>query len=234
LDEDRGGTIAKFTALLIPLIALAISLAGCASPTVRAPAAPPSRSTSTDYIDIQAGWRLTVVTPILKSGGYALQSLRTTRSVGTTASGGDITLAAGPDLLGYEIAHYGVIGQGRGRVRVQFSSAQTFKDGKPIVQPHPTVPLFKDARRPVYLRVVYLVRLSHADHNMAVLDAKRFDALDALTRQVLADPTGACKPDKLASCSWIPEGMAVRPEMLKKVGPPKRGLMLLTSTSASA
>ena len=193
--------LARLSALVI-----IISLCGCAARTVRAPAAPAGRAASADYIDVQPGWRLTTVTPVIKSGGYTIKSLR------GTSSGGTLTLTAS-DLLGYEIAHYSVMGRPGGRVRVQFSAAQMFRNGKPEAQTRPMVALFQNARRPCYVRLVYLVRVSRADHNMAFIAAKRRDSLDALTDRVLANPTEACQSATAASCSWIPEGIAVRPEM---------------------
>jgi hypothetical protein len=187
--------MAPRTPPLLPFAAFLICFAGCAPRAVRVPSSLPGTPANNDYIDLRAGWRLTVVTPILRSGGY--------------------TLAAERDLLGYETAHYAVEGRRGGRVRVEFSSAQVMRDGKAEPQPRPIAPLFQDARRPCYVRLIYLVRVSRADHNMAVIAAKRLDALAALTRQVEANPGGACKASRYASCSWIPDGIAVRPEALK-------------------
>ncbi len=181
---------------------------GCRPRTTRYPIPPSYGSPNSDYIDIRAGWRLTAVTPILKSGGYVLKSLDRQNS------GNTITLSADSDFLGYEVSHYAVRGQRGGRVRVEFSSAEITRDGKTLPQSQPIVPLFQLARRINFLRLIYLIRISQADHNMAVVVASRLDALDALTRQVQADPMDGCKVSRDASCSWIPEGIAVRPEAL--------------------
>jgi hypothetical protein len=52
---------------------------------------------------------------------------------------------------------------------------------------------------------------------MAVATASRMDALDAITRAVEANPAEGCKVQRDASCWWIPDGIAVRPEALKTV-----------------
>jgi hypothetical protein len=181
---------------------------GCGLRTTRLPIPPPNGSPNSDYIDIRAGWRLTTVTPILKSAGYVLKSLDRQNS------GNTITLSADADFVGYEVAHYAVQGHRGGRVRVKFSSAEITRDGKTLPQSQPIVPLFQLARRINFLRLIYLIRISQADHNMAVVVASRREALDALTRQVQADPIDGCKVSRDASCSWIPEGIAVRPEAL--------------------
>ena len=47
---------------------------------------------------------------------------------------------------------------------------------------------------------------------MAVAAADRMETLEALTRQVKADPANGCKSSGRAYCSWVPEGIAVRAE----------------------
>ena len=192
-------------------VGLLTLLSGCASRTARVSLATPARSANQDYLDIHAGWRLTVVTPILKSGAYVI------KTPDTPVSSNGVTLSAGTDFLGYEVAHYEAKGQRGGRVRVEFSSAEMTKEGKTEPQPKSIAPLFQLARRANYLRLIYLVRISQADHNMAVVTARQIDELDALTRQVQANPADGCKVERSASCSWIPEGIAVRAEVLKSV-----------------
>jgi len=200
----------KKTARLILYVGVLILLTGCASRTARM-ATTPAGSANNDYLDIRDGWRLTVVTPILKSGGYVL------KTPDKPPSSNGFTLA-GTDFVGYEVAHYEVKGQRGGRVRVEFNSAEVTKEGKTQPQPQSIAPLFQVARRANYLRLIYLIRISQADHNMAVVAARKIDALDSLTRQVQTNPADGCKVDQRASCTWIPEGIAVRAEVLKTVG----------------
>lgn len=139
------------------------------------------------------------------------------KSLNQQTNGNAVTLSAGDDLIGYEVANYTAKGQRGGRVSIEFSSAQVTKAGKTEPQTQPLAPLFQVARRPTHLRLIYLVRVSQADHNMAVVTANRLDTLDAITRQAEANPAEGCKIERHASCSWIPEGIAVRPEALKTV-----------------
>ncbi len=185
-------------------------LHGCASRTVRIPALP-AASASNDYLDIQDGWRLTAVTPILKSGGYVL------KTSDKPTGGNAFTLSAGSDFLGYEVAHYQVKGERGTRVRVEFNSAEVTKEGITQPQSHSIAPLFQEARRAGYVRLIYLIRISQADHNMAVVTATTMDVIDSLTRQVQANPAAGCSVHPRAACVWIPEGIAVRAEVLKNV-----------------
>ena len=184
-------------------------LTGCTSR--RARIATPAASANNDYLNIQAGWRLTAVTPILKSGGYVL------KTPGEPAARNEFTLSVGTEFLGYEVAHYDVKGQSGGRVRVEFRSAEITKEGKSQNQPQSIAPLFQVAQRANYLRLIYLIRISQADHNMAVVAARTTDALDVMTRQMQTNPGDGCKVERRASCVWIPDGIAVRAEVLKTV-----------------
>jgi hypothetical protein len=119
--------------------------------------------------------------------------------------------------VGYEVSHYEVKGQKGGRVRVEFNSAEVTKENKTQPQAQSIAPRFQVARRPNYLRLIYLIRISQADHNMAVVAARKIDALDAITRQIQTNPAGGCNIDRRASCEWIPDGIAVRAEVRKIV-----------------
>jgi hypothetical protein len=154
---------------------------------------------------------LTAVTPILKSGGYVL------KTPDKPISNNGFTLSAGTDFVGYEVAHYEVKGPRGGHVSVEFDSAEVTKEGKTQPQPRSIAPIFQVARRPTYLRLIYLIRISQADHNIAVVAARKIEALDAITRQIQMNPADGCKVDRRASCVWIPDGIAVRAKMLKTV-----------------
>jgi hypothetical protein len=200
---------------LMRCIGIAAFLSACGPRTVRVPPVIAARSASQDYIDLQPGWRLTVVTPVLKSGGYVLHPSEQ-HTAGSTVT------VTGTDFAGYEIAHYSVQARTRGGVRVRFSSAEVTKEGKTESQSRSIAPLFRLPGTARYARLIYLIRVSQADHNMAVVAANEPSALDALTRQIQADPSHGCKIGKRTSCSWIPEGIAVRPEVTRIVdGTPK-------------
>jgi hypothetical protein len=157
---------------------LAIVLSGCAAR--KAPVAPTAVDRA-DYIDLQPGWRLRVVTPVLKSGAY-------------------------------ELAYYAVRSRNGTGVRLEFLSAEITEEGKTTAQSRPLAPLFQLPRSVKYVRLIFLTRMSRADHDMAVAAAAEPDDLDALTRRVLDDPAD-CKSEARTYCAWIPQGIAVAPEL---------------------
>lgn len=111
----------------------------------------------------------------------------------------------------FEIVHYSVAGRARGRVRLQFLSAEIIHDGKTIPEPRAPVLPFTLPSKPLHIRLLYLRRLSHADHNMAVLAADRTDILESATKQIRADPN-SCQTSGKFICAWVPPHVAVRPE----------------------
>ena len=178
----------------------ALCLCGCAR-HVSIP--PPAPQATPNYIDIQTGWRLRVITPILKSGGYLVKTAE------EVTTGNTITLATTADFTGYETAYYAVTPAG-----IKFESATMHRDGQASPQAKPTVTLFRIPRALRFTRLVYVARVSKTDHEMAVLAARDLADLAALTTAVLAQPA-ACVSGKRRYCEWIPAGVAVRPERQK-------------------
>lgn len=189
-------------------LALAILLTGCAA---RKPRVAPAAVDRSNYIDLQPGWRLRVVTPVLKSGGYQL------RPDGQQLSGNTIALSTGGDFLGYELSYYAVRSRHGTGVRLEFLSAEISEEGKTSAQSRPLAPLFQLPRSARYVRLIFLTRVSRADHDMAVVAAPESQDLDALTLQLLADPVGACNREGRTYCAWIPQGIAVAPELRRTV-----------------
>jgi hypothetical protein len=204
----RAGASRRWRSHAAPPISLVLAcvLTGCAASHPRVPVAT-LQPVSPGYIDLEPGWRLRVVTPILKSGGYRLSF------TDETTSGNTITLSAGDDFLGYEVAYYAV----KARHGLEFVSAETTRDGRTTPQLHPVAHLFRLPRGVRHVRLIYLVRASQADHDMAVAAAKEIDALDAVTRRVLANPMDACRVGDGAFCAWIPVGIAVVPQIPKAI-----------------
>lgn len=189
--------------LKLLFIALLIGLAACSMKEVRAPLAPDINPAPPDYEDLQAGYTLRIVRPLLKSGGTS-PSLKSKQAAGTTVS------LSASDLLGYQTICYSIAGKRGGRVQLKFASAELTKDGFASSIREPPLP-FALPRKAEYIRLIYLQRLSQSDHNMAIVASTRMDDLNRLTMQVRKDP-GACITTHYVSCSWVPPGVAVRPE----------------------
>jgi transglutaminase-like putative cysteine protease len=163
------------------------------------------------YIDLQPGWRLRVVTPITNSGTYRVETSN------ASESGNTVTLSSGADFIGYETAYYAVQPRGRSGVRIQFTSASDTSNGITVAQSKPKPRLFQLPRRAKFVRLLYLKRISQSDHDMAVLGAGNHSQLSELTARVQANPR-ACHSAGRDFCSWIPSGIAVRPELEKSMG----------------
>jgi hypothetical protein len=193
-----------------------LALSGCASRSVRTAAVPaPILPDPGSFIDLQAGWRLHVVTPLTKSGAYVLQSSKQPKVV--SAPGGlAFTMPPNPDFLGYQTAYYAVEARRHDGVRIAFSTAQDTKNGVTAPQSQPRLLLFQLPDRAHYVRLVYLARVSRADHDMAVVAATNKALLDSVTADIQAHP-GACVNGERTFCSWIPAGIAILPEVPKTV-----------------
>lgn len=187
-------------------IGFAIAFSGCAARSAHDQARP---LIDRGYVDLQPGWRIRVVTPILKSGKFMVQTME------AQASGNSIALTTGSDFIGYEIAYYKVDPRESGGVAVSFDSAEFRTDGKATKQPRPKVALFDLPESSRYVRLIFLTRVSVADRNQAIVAASNLADLDALTQRVQTNPDSSCKIDQHSSCSWVPEGIAVQPERRK-------------------
>ena len=159
-----------------------------------------------DYLNLEPGWQLRVITPLLKSGGYRIEGTQ------QQLTGDTLTISAGDDFLGYETACYAIQPRRGGGVRIRFVSAEVTQEGETLRQPRPKVRLFQLPRRARFVRLIWLIRVSQADHDMAVVAADNMADLDLLTRKVRTNPAAACQSGDHSFCSWIPSGIAVRPE----------------------
>lgn len=182
-------------ARLLPMVLLV--LAGCAARRPLA-VAPPSR----EYLDLAPGQTLRVITPLLRSGG--LQLAGAGRPVESGAGQLEVTVDTKGEFLGYEESLYTVsVG-----LRITCTRVETVIDGVRTAQAAPRVPLFRLPRRSRHVRLLYLLRSSQADHNMAILAAPDPTVLERLTAAVRANPESGCQAPQ---CVWVPAGMAVRP-----------------------
>ncbi len=122
-----------------------------------------------------------------------------------------VKVTGSPNLIGYDISHYAIQKQKDGKVRLRFTTAEITRNGKTVEEMNaPTLP-FPLPDESLYIRLVYLTRSSQADHNMAITTAKKMELLNTFTNDLKQNPT-ACKSNALISCTWVPAGIAVRPE----------------------
>lgn len=160
--------------------------------------APPSR----EYFDLQPGQTLRVITPLLRSGNLRLAGRAATQT--KPDDNLSMTVESKGDFLGYEESIY-TVGPG---IRITFSRAESVIEEVRTPQSNPRVPLFQLPRRSRHVRLLYLLRSSQADHNMAILAAPNASSLERLTAAVRANPAAACEAPR---CTWVPAGIAVRP-----------------------
>jgi hypothetical protein len=210
----------------VPILAVIVIVAVSCAPHKVPPPAETVPPHSWYWVDLRAGWRVRVVTPLTKSGGHlakaeAATSLGETRenvqSPGQAPAAATIELKAGKDFIGYEVALYSVKAQREGGVRVVFRSAVITIRGKKTARPLPILPLFRLPRDDKFVRILHLAWGSHGGHNAAILAANRRDLLDALAKKVASGPA-ACVISADSYCSWIPAGVAVTPERWKRAG----------------
>jgi len=193
----------KYAALFLVSVAIAWQ-AGCAVRTSRPPnpGPPPDQRVTSDFVELRAGNRVVVVIPILRSGGYVLPSLK------SQAITGDGRIEAGTDFLGYEKDFYTVRRDSNG-VRVRFSRGEVWRNGKVQKVHAPRVALFQHVENG-HVRLVFLTRLSEADHDMAILSSGDLPRLNEMTHEVTT--RAECQSRRDGSCIWVPNGIAVRPE----------------------
>ena len=170
------------------------------TPKSRQAATTPKPAVGT-FIDLEPGWRLRVITPLVAGGGYVL------KTASAEQQGNTIRLKTSQDFLGYETAYYDL----REGLNVRFANAQVTREGKSTPQPKPAHPLFRMGHGMKHMRLVFLERLSATTHDMAVLTAKTPASLDELTVRLQSSPSTGCQ----RGCQWVPAGIAVRPEMQK-------------------
>ena len=185
-----------------PVLAALVLLAGCArhAPLPPAPARAP-------YTDLKPGQRVTVVTPILKSGGFLVRSAESKVEAGPGGSL-NVTMKTDDDFQGYETAVY----QFDERSRVRLLEVSVSKGGVVTPQTRSIAPRLNVPAKMRYVRLLYTLRVSAADHNMAILAAADAKRLIALTERVQADPAGGCRSSAKEYCEWVPAGVAVRPD----------------------
>ncbi len=196
---------------LIPRLLLALSvgvLTGCVRKTVHPIAAlPPPGDLANDnsFMDLLPGGHLRIVVPVLTSDwGYKPETAP------QQTAGNTLTLKAS-NLIGFDTSHFRLDGRTDGRVRIHFLSAETSREGQINPAAHaPELP-FSLPTKLEHVRLIYLTRSSQVDHNMAIAAARTLPALNQFTGSLQADPR-LCGSNSAVFCTWVPPGVAVRPE----------------------
>ena len=169
---------------------------------------PPPLPRGPAFVNLEAGWRVRVVTPKLKSGGFLMKTAE------QKAEGATITLRATDEFLGYETATYNVLPVNDGGVRVVPGEVEFNQGGATARSLKSFAPRMSVPGRFRHVRLVYMQKVSDADHATGIVAARNRIELDLLTRRLLADPGTDCRISRQEYCEWIPAGVAIRPERL--------------------
>ncbi len=193
---------------LVAVVSLCLLLS-CASQHERAlvPLVPEPKdapvSTENSFTDLSDGAKLAIVVPMLKGKDKRILFDE------VSTEGQTITLKA-PKVLGVQVSHYQAVGTDDGKVTLTFERAEAMVNGnnQPLATAPPLPFALPGPKR--FVRLLFLVRVSSADHNMAILAADSKDELKRKTAMVQRD-AGACKSDEFSACTWVPQSVAVRP-----------------------
>ena len=200
LIYSQAGRLRKF---FIPVcISFFLGSASCVHKT--AASAPSAPALDNSYLDLTPGGSLRIVVPLLKSGAL-LPEVKPVQEEGNTL------LVSTPNLAGYDISYYSIEPASHGRVRLKFTGAEVTREGKTLPDTQAPALPFRLPAAAQHVRLIYLIRKSQSDHNMAVVAAKNLDALSTFTKQLESRPD-VCPSDNDIFCSWVPAGVAVRPE----------------------
>lgn len=188
---------------------LFFTAAGCFRKTVHAPVAATSSPSDNSYMDLKPGERLRILIPVLSSGGHQV-------TWGSEHMEGNAIVLSATNVVGYELSYYSIEAKVNGKVQLKFVSAAKTIDGTTTPEGSaPKLP-FPLPVKPQHIRLLYLVRRSQSDHNMAITAAKNLQALNVFTERLKNDPT-ICKQAGGVFCAWVPTGMAVRTEPLSSL-----------------
>ncbi|MBV8810820.1 MAG: hypothetical protein JO033_19300 [Acidobacteriaceae bacterium] len=184
---------------------------GCSRQRVSVPVASTTSPADNSYMDLGPGYELKIVTPLPNSPGGRIETA-------PQQSEGNTVVLSAPNLIGYEVSHYAIEDGRHGKVRLIFASAEMTKNGQ--TSPEATAPPlpFSLPSGKNFVRLIYLVRVSQSDHNMAITASKSRAALSAFTEELKENPA-ICEQNGQVFCSWVPAGIAVRPEKVTQAKP---------------
>lgn len=175
------------------------------------PQAPGTSAPLRSFVDLEPGWRLTVITPMRKEKGeadwkYGQPNTRTETSQSGGVSNINVTIELDPStMFGFERSLYSVEATG-----LRWVESMRNLNGNETKAAGPLLDTFGGKARKQRMRLLFLTRGSDLNYNMALLRAKDAKAMEALTQKVRLAPATGCTGD----CVWVPPGVAARPEKL--------------------
>jgi len=183
------------------------------------------------YVDLAAGSRLKVVSPILRDPAQ-----RDNFVVESPTGSGDRSLAVvvkpTSNFLGYETVWYKMEPRpGGSGERFTFMSGESRTGDQVNTEARPRIDYLVFAPDAAYFRLFFLTRISKADHDIAILGAPTPAALDEMTSRLQENPQDC------SGCVMIPQDVAVVPHFAvtvngKEVAVPI-GASVATAISAS-
>lgn len=185
------------------LVSLLFVTAACSPKRISSIASPALPANDKSYEDLVPGGRIRIIVPLGNKVDVIQQG-----STDVVSGRAEITVQG---VVGFRTVYYRVVGTQKKKVKLEFESSYTSRDGTTVQDPErPELP-FKLPSGSKHVRLVYMVRLSSADHNMAILASKYIGDLNAFTARFQDDPT-VCDQRGEVQCAWVPAGVAVRPE----------------------
>ncbi len=181
-----------------------VASAACSHKNFSAPSAPQTILARNSYTDLTPGSHIRIVVP--------LQGAVAAVAAAAPSEDGHTLVVSSPSVIGYRSFSYSVTGTANRGVRLKFASAETTIDGK-TVRDAAALPLpFPLPKGSNHVRLVYLVRISSADHDMVILASKNIAALNACTKRLQDDPGVCGRHPSEVFCAAVPTDVAVRPD----------------------
>lgn len=184
----------------ISLVAGCLLLTACPHKSLVQPTPSIHNLGETDYVDLQIGWRIRVITPVMSSGGYIVPMT-------AKVEGNAITVTTGKEFLGYQTDFYDVRSSSDGMMKVKFIYGEAVVQGKKTKRAQPALQLPPQTLDKGFFRLVYLTRVSQHDHDMVLLASTHKDSLHDLTNSIVANVLNNCGVSKDSSCTEIPKGV---------------------------
>ena len=155
-------------------------------------------------VDLVPGYRLKLVSPIVREGAPASSSSVTPEITSGTDAQLSVTLKSSPDFLGYEVSWYEIQPSGT----FAFAAAESHLGQQVVAERSPRVTYFSFPPTTNHYRLFYLTRSSHADHNTAILASATPAELIRLT-PTFADDSTACDKAPAHTCVTLPKDVGL-------------------------